>query len=91
MNQPRPSLFKIKDSKDGFVDIHLSSEELLALMDIVQFSYRMYKIASDSLKDSGQEDKAKQMDTKASIAVELNEILLINADPGYPKSDTEIC
>ena len=65
----RPSIFSQPDTKDGYVEILMTDDELIALIDVVQFSYRMYKLAASSLRTNGESEKAEKMDVKASMAL----------------------
>ena len=81
LNAPRPSIFKTEDNT-GQVELYLKDDELLALIDIVQFAYRIYALAGKSLRTNGEEDKADQMDTKAAVAIALAERLIADGAPG---------
>jgi hypothetical protein len=86
----RPSLFKEADSKDGYVEISMTDEELVALIDVVQFGYRMYKLAATSLRSNGEIEKADKMDAKAAVAASAANMLTADGDPGWPKTETDI-
>lgn len=89
LNAPRPSIFKT-ESNDGHVELYLKDDELIALIDTVQFAYRMYALAGNSLRGAGEEDKADQMDSKAGIALALANMLITDGDPGVASAAEDI-
>lgn len=62
----------------------MTDDELLALIDVVQFAYRMYSIGASSLRSGGDVERAEQMEIKAETAMLLSEKLIIDGDPSYP-------
>ncbi len=84
---PRPSIFKEASKNKGYIELLVNDDELLALIDTVQFAYRMYALAGSSLRSSGEDAKADQMDSKAGIALALANMLLSDGDPGTASAD----
>jgi hypothetical protein len=89
LNAPRPSIFKTEENT-GQVELYLKDDELLALIDVVQFACRMYALAGNSLRNSGDGDKADQMDTKAAVAMALANMLIDDGDPGAASMADEV-
>ena len=89
LNAPRPSIFKT-DNNAGHVELYLNDDELIALIDTVQFAYRMYALAGNSLRSNGEGAKADQMDSKAAIAMALANMLIADGDPGAVATPDEV-
>jgi hypothetical protein len=87
--QPRPSIFNSTTPYSDHVEIILKDDELLALIDVVQFAQRMYALAGSSLRGTDN-DKADQMEIKASIAQTLASMLIADGDPGSVVNSNEI-
>jgi hypothetical protein len=85
----RASIFQHRDS-DTHVEVNLTDDELISVIDILQFAYRMYSIGSAGLREAGDEEKAKLMDEKANMAMEMSMRLIDDGSPGEPRSETDL-
>ena len=89
LNQPRQSLFKLRDSKTH-VDIMFTDEELAAVIEALSFASRMYAMASDSYSRIKEEVKAIAATRKSEEAMLMAQKLVDDGDPGRPTTYEEI-
>ena len=85
-----PSIFKTADRKSGIIEIYMTEEELLSLIDSVSFAFRMYHLTAKTYRESDQIPEADKMEVKAVNALTMVKKLIADGDPGYAGFDGEI-